>query len=100
MMQFGFSIFRYSMRPCILMSLLFVIIHSVRPPGRISSQRNFISKPVGGSHCEKCLGFVHISNTVSIGAANERLMTNCSLPVDFFSRYSASRSHVDSPLAF
>ena len=55
---------------------------------------NSMSKPVGASHLEKCFGLVHISNIVSSGASNVRLMTNCSLPDDSFSRYSASRSQV------
>src|SRR5574343_1595716 len=70
------------------------------PLGLISALINFIVKPVGGNHFEKCLGLVHISKTTSIGALKERLITNRSFPEISFARYSASLSQVASPPAF
>ncbi len=56
--------------------------------------------PVGGSHCARCSGSVHISYTVSMSASKLRVMKNCSLPVVRLPRYSASRSQVPLPPAF
>src|SRR6202007_30459 len=60
---------------------------------------NSISYPTGGSHWEKCFGFVHISNINSRGASKLRVMTNFSLPETSFSKYSESRSQVEQPPA-
>src|SRR3569623_1264391 len=97
-MRSGLAISRYSTLPNILPFPPDIELKDL-PPGLMSALINCMVNPVGGSHCEKCFGLVHISNIRSRGAAKLRLITNCSLPDDVFSRYSASRSQVASPPA-
>src|SRR3569623_3430679 len=97
-MRSGLSICRYSTLPYIL-TLPPDIKYKDLPSDLMSALINCMVNPVGASHCEKCFGLVHISNIRSRGASKLRLIPNCSLPDDAFSRYSASRSQVASPPA-